>query len=297
MELRVLKNFLVVAREKSITRAAHVLHITQPAISKQLKDLEAETRCELFTRTPHGIALTEAGMLLQQRARDIIDMVERTEGELTQLNADISGDVHIGCAESRNMRNLARCVRAVQKQHPRIRVHLYSGNANDLADRIDAGFFDFAVTTREPDPARYHALAVPGYDTFGVIMRADDPLAHWNAIPRDELVSLPLILSQQAMADDYPALFGEQMEQLDVVATYNLAYNATALAAEGVGYTLALDGLLDTGPMSGLVFRPIEPALTSRLYVIWRHHQVFSSAAEQLLQEMQARFEPYRRVR
>ncbi len=290
MEFRVLRYFLEVAREQSLTKAAATLHVSQPTLSKQLKDLERELGHKLFTRSNYGIVLTEEGMLLRRRADEIVSMVERTQGEFHALEGNVGGDVRIGCGESENIRHIARCARAVQERDPLVRVHLYSGNGEDLAERIESGMLDFAVLTRQADPARYNSLPLPGADTWGVIMRSDSALAEREALSVDDLVGLPLILSRQAMTDAYAQWFGERLDELHVVATYNLAYNASVLAREGIGYVVSFDRLVHTGPGSDLTFRPLTPALVTHMNVAWKKHQVFSHAAQLMLDEMQRAF-------
>lgn len=290
MEIRVLRYFVEVARECSLTRAAASLHVSQPTLSKQLKDLERDLACTLFTRTNYGIELTNEGMLLRRRAEDILEMVDKTEDEFRSLDEIVGGDVRIGCAESQGIAHIARCIKAVQERNPHVHFHLYSGNAEDLSERIDSGLFDFAVLAQSPDPARYNGLELPGADTWGVIMRSDSPLAQKESIKLEDLTGLPLIFSREAVRDEYPRWFGDRVDGLNVVATYNLMLNASILVREGVGYAVSFDRLADTSPESGLTFRPLEPRLTSNLTVVWRKHQVFTPVAQLLLDEMRARF-------
>lgn len=290
MELRVLRYFVEVARERSLTRAAAAIHVSQPTLSKQLKDLERELGCTLFTRTNYGIELTDEGMLLRRRAEDIVDMVDKTEDEFRSLDEIVGGDVRIGCAESQGIAHIAQCIKDVQAHNPHVRFHLYSGNAEDLSERIDSGLLDFAVLAQTPDPARYNVLELPGSDTWGVIMRPDSPLAQKESVKLDDLAGLPLIFSREAVENEYPRWFGEKVDDLNMVATYNLMFNASLLVREGVGYAISFGGLADTSAESGLTFRPLEPRLTSNLAVVWKKYQVFTPAARLMLDEMQERF-------
>ncbi|MCM1190683.1 MAG: LysR family transcriptional regulator [bacterium] len=290
MEIRVLRYFLETAREGSVTRAARRLHISQPTLSKQLKDLEAELGKKLFVRSSFSVRLTDEGMLLRKRAEDILEMVDRTTEEFKALGEITGGDVPIGCAESENIRYLAQCVKAVQEQVPDIRIHLYSGDTNDLAERLDRGLLDFAVIAEAVDLSKYNYLELPGADTWGVVMRKDAPLAQKEAVRIDDLLELPLIVSRQGLREDIPKLFGETLDRLHITATLNLTYNGSILAREGLGYVLTFDKLTDTGEQSELCFRPLTPALTTKLYVIWKKYQVFSPAAELLLNELKARY-------
>lgn len=290
MEIRVLRYFLEVAREESITHAAVRLHVSQPTLSKQMKDLETELGQKLFVRTNYSIRLTDAGMLLRKRAEDLLRMSDRITEEFRTLSADEGGDIHIGCAESDGMRCLARCLRDVQTRHPRVRCHLYSGNTEDLAGRLDSGILDFAVIVQDVDLTKYNYLELPYADTWGVIMRKDSPLAGQEAVRMEDLLELPLICSRQGMKADYPKFFREKVDALHVVATFNLIYNATVLVREGLGYALSFDKLADTGTDSELCFRPLSPSLTSRMYVVWKKYQLFSPAAQLLIEELKERY-------
>ena len=199
MEIRVLRYFLEVAREESITHAAVRLHVSQPTLSKQLKDLETELGQKLFVRTNYSIRLTDAGMLLRKRAEDLLRMSDRITEEFRTLSADEGGNIHIGCAESDGMRCLARCIRDVQARHPRVRCHLYSGNTEDLAGRLDSGILDFAVIVQDVDLTKYNYLELPYADTWGVIMRKDSPLAGQEAVHAEGCVCAPEIREALAL--------------------------------------------------------------------------------------------------
>ena len=290
MEIRVLRYFLEVAREGSVTHAAQRLHISQPTLSKQIKDLEAELGKKLFVRSSFNVRLTDEGMLLRRRAEDILDMVDKTTDEFKALGEITGGDIHIGCAESDGIKHLARRIKAVREQYPGIRVHLYSGDTDDLAERLDSGLLDFAVIAQAVDLSKYNYLEVPGVDAWGVVMRKDAPLAQKEAVCLDDLLDLPLIVSRQGIREDIPKLFGEMTDRLHIVATINLTYNGSVLAREGLGYVLTFDKLVDTGERSELCFRPLRPRLETKLYIIWKKYQVFTPAAEVLLNEMKEHY-------
>ena len=286
MEIRVLRYFLEVAREGSVTHAAERLHISQPTLSKQLKDLEHELGKKLFVRSSFSVRLTDEGMLLRKRAEDILDMVDKTAEEFRALGEITGGDIHIGCAESDGIKYLARRIKAVHAQYPGIRVHLYSGDTNDLAERLDRGLLDFAVIAQAVDLSKYNYLELPGADVWGVVMRKDAPLAQKEAVHIDDLLDLPLIVSRQGLQEDIPKLLGENVDRLHVAATLNLAYNGSVMVREGLGYVLTFDKLVDTSAESELCFRPLTPALETKLFIVWKKYQMFSPAAEVLLNEM-----------
>lgn len=291
MELRVLRYFLEVAREGSVTRAAERLHISQPTLSKQLKDLEGELGKKLFVRGSHDVKLTDEGMLLRKRAEDILNMADKTLEEFKSLGEFTGGDVWVGCAESDGIKHLARCYMALLERYPGLRLHLQSGNSADVTERLDRGLLDFAIIVHEVDLSKYNYLELPATDHYGVLMRKDSPLASKEAVGVDDLMDLPLICSRQGITEDYPKVFQEKMDALRIVATFNLAYNASVLVREGVGYALTFDKLADTSEESELTFRPLKPPLETKMYMIWKKYQVFSPAAEVLLKEVLERFE------
>lgn len=290
MEIRVLRYFLEIAREGSVTRAAERLHVSQPTLSKQIKELEAELGKKLFIRSSFSVRLTEEGRLLRKRAEDILDMVGKTEAEFKALGEITGGDVRIGCAESDGMKYLAQRVKSLQEQYPRLRLHLYSGNTEDVEERLDRGLLDFAVIAQEVDLSKYNYLEFPAADTWGVVMRKDSPLAKKEAVRMKDLLNLPLICSRQGITEDYPKWFGEKVDTLNIVATFNLSYNAGVLVREGMGYLITFDKLVNTGSDSELCFRPLTPVLETKLYFVWKKYQVFTPAAELLLNEVREHF-------
>ena len=286
MELRVLRYFLAVAREGSVTHAAQRLHISQPTLSKQLKDLEGELGKKLFVRSSFSVRLTEEGMLLRKRAEEILDMVGKTEEEFKALGEVNGGDIHIGAAESDGIGYLAQRVQALQARYPRIRVHLYSGDRSDLAERLERGLLDFAVLVESNDLSKYNHLPLPGADAWGVILRRDHPLASKKSFTPSDLLDVPLICPRQGLQKELTGWFQEKVDRLNIVATCNLAYNGGVMAREGLGCLLSFDKLVDTGPNSPLCFRPLTPPLYSKLFFVWKKYAVFSPAAQLLLEEI-----------
>ena len=291
MELRVLRYFLEVSREGNITHAAQRLHISQPTLSKQLKELEGELGKKLFIRGNYNVRLTDEGMLLRKRAEDILDMVGKTEEEFKALSEITGGDVRIGCAESDGMKYLAQRVKSLQERYPRFRLHLYSGNTEDVEERLDRGLLDFAVIAQEVDLSKYNYLELPAADTWGVVMRKDSPLAKKETVRMKDLLNLPLICSRQGITEDYPKWFGEKVDTLNIVATFNLSYNAGVLVRAGIGYLITFDKLVSTGADSELCFRPLMPILETKLYFVWKKYQVFTPAAELLINDMREHFD------
>ncbi|MBT2654611.1 LysR family transcriptional regulator [Bacillus sp. ISL-18] len=295
MEIRVLRYFLTVAREGSITGAADFLYITQPTLSRQLKDLEQELGKKLFNRSSHSIILTDEGMLLRKRAEEIVGMVDKLEAEFSSMEETISGDVYIGGGETDAMKQIARVVKELQLRYPNIRYHLYSGNEDDVTERLDKGLLDFGILIQPADLSKYNYINIPAKDVWGVVMRKDSPLASKDTIQAVDLLNVPLICSRQAMKqtfskNEFADWFGEDFDKLNVVTTYNLAYNAAIMVEEGIGYAVTLDKIVNTSSDSNLCFKPLEPRLESCLNIVWKKHQVFSAAADLFLKDIQAKF-------
>lgn len=295
MEVRVLRYFLAVAREESITAAAHFLHLTQPTLSRQIHDLEAELGQQLLVRKSHRVVLTPEGMLLRKRAEEILNMVDKTEAEFRALDTTISGDVYIGSGETQAIRQIAEILRQIQREYPTIHYHMHSGNAQDITDRLDNGLLDFGVLIQPADITKYDSLELPAKDVWGVIMRKDSPLSQKQSVSRDDLRHLPLLCSRQALLSQrhgnaFASWFGADYDKLNIVCTYNLIYNAAIMVEQGIGYAITLDNLANTSASSALCFRPLSPCLESGLNIVWKKYQVFSPAAELLLQRMQEAF-------
>ncbi|MCG0049720.1 LysR family transcriptional regulator (plasmid) [Priestia aryabhattai] len=295
MEFRVLRYFLTVAREGNITKAADFSHVTQPTLSRQLKDLEQELGKKLFIRSSHSIILTDEGMLLRKRAEEIVNMVDKLEAEFSSMEETISGDVYIGGEETEAMKQIARVAKDVQFRYPNIRYHLYSGNEDDVTERLDKGLLDFGILIQPADVSKYNHINIPAKDVWGVVMRKDSPLAFKDTIQAVDLLNVPLICSRQAMKQTFSKneladWFGEDFDKLNVVTTYNLAYNAAIMVDEGIGYAITLDKIVNTSSDSNLCFRPLEPRLESGLNIVWKKHQVFSAAADKFLKEIQEEF-------
>lgn len=255
MEIRVLRYFLTIAREETITGAANLLHMTQPTLSRQIKELEKELGQQLLVRGSHRVRLTPEGMLLRKRAEEIISMVDKTEAEFTSLEDTVSGDIYIGGGETQAIKLVAEIMRDIQKTYPGIHYHLYSGNSEDVTERLDKGLLDFGILIQPADISKYDYIGIPAKDVWGVIMRKDSPLAEKPFITKEELQGIPLICSRQAMQHGrtgaFAEWFGEDLDKADVVTTFNLVYNASIMVDAGIGYAIAIDNLIDTAEVSG----------------------------------------------
>ncbi len=290
MEFRMLENFLAVAREQNISSAAQTLHISQPALSAQLKALETELGKQLLIRGTKGsrkVILTEEGMILRKRAEEMVTLMRRTEEEISGEGDTIAGNVFIGTGETETVRLFARVAKQLQKKYPDIRCNLSSGNAEHVLDYLDKGLIDFGLLFTRIDPHKYEAIPVPIRDNWGVLMRRDAPLAKKDVICPEDLWDKPLIVSHQK-GDPVPIQqwLGKQESELRIVATYNLLFNASLFVAEGLGYALCYDKIINTCG-SDLCFRPLSPSLEVRGYIVWKRYQVFSKAAKTFLHCLQ----------
>ncbi len=292
MELRVLQYFLAVAREQNISAAAQSLHLTQPTLSRQLRELEEALGKQLMIRGNRKITLTEEGMLLRKRAEEILELADRTEKEIMQSADTVSGDIYIGTGETDGVRQIARTAHQLQQSYPGIHFHIVSGDAVDVCERLDKGLLDFGVLLGDMDKAKYHYLELPMKDTWGVLMRRDSPLAGQDAVSPRDLWDKPLILSRQV--DNKSGLYRwlrKEPAELHTVATYNLIYNASLMVDEGMGYAFTLDKLVNTTG-SHLCFRPLQPRLELGMYLVWKKSQIFSKAAELFLERLQEQLIP-----
>ena len=282
MELRHLKYFLMIAREGTISGAAAALHVSQPSLSRQMKELERELGVRLFDRGSRRIELTEPGMRLRRRAEEIVDLVGRTEDEFRVSANSLAGEVRVGGGETPAMALIADVMAEFVEVHPLVRFSLFSGNAENVSERLDTGRLDFGVFIGHADLSRYEFLQLPAHDRWGAFMREDDPLAALAVVTPADLARRSLILSEQA-GREMGAWFHRDLEDLDVVATYNLLYNAAPLARRGIGVVVSLEGIVDASEGSGLAFRPLEPALSADIFIAWKRYQTFSPAAEAFL--------------
>ncbi len=295
MEIRVLRYFLTVAREGSITGAANYLHLTQPTLSRQLQDLERELGQKLFIRTNHNVVLTPEGMILRKRAEEILDMVEKTEKEFSSISENISGEIHIGSGETYIFKCIADVINEMRNDFPQIIFHIYSGNLEDVTEKLDKGLLDFGITMQPSDLSKYNRISLPEKDLWGVVMRKDSPLAQKDFISFEDLEKVPLILSKKAFREpisdsEFYKWFNEKKEKLNIAATHNLFFNAALMVEEGVGYLLTLNNLANTSKISSLCFRPLSPKIETGWDFIWKKYQFFSPAAKLFLQKIEEKF-------
>ena len=292
MEIRTLRYFLAVAREENMSRAAEMLHVTQPTLSKALKALEEELGKKLFTRHSFSIALTEEGALLRDRAEDLVRMADKIENEFLSLDDITGGELYFGLAESYQIRYLARELRVLKAQYPGLRYHITSGDTEQVTEKLDKGLLDFAVICDAPNTKKYEALSFPEGDLWGLILPVNVPLAQKTEITIDDLAGLPLFSSAQGWEGDIRDWAGERFRELHLEGSFRLAYNASMFVREGLGFQLSFRHLVDVSEDSGLTFRPLAPRLETKLYLIWNRYQTFTPLAERFLAQVKKSFSP-----
>ncbi len=295
MDIRTMQYYLAVVREGTISGAAESLHVAQPSLSRQMKELEEDLGVSLFERGNRRITLTEEGMILRRRAEEMLRLMQLTEAELTQAKDRITGEVNIGAGESHAFHFLSSVAAQIAQEHPEVRFHVVSGDTRDLMEQLNNGLLDcfhvvsgdtrdlmeqlnnglldFALIFSEVDRSQYHSLTLPQEDRFGVLMRRDSELAERNVITLADLEDKPLIISR-ASGEMIHGLMGRQPH---IAATYNLIYNASLLVEDGLGYALGFDKLINVDGDS-LCFRPLSPAVAVTGTLIWKRYQVLSPA-------------------
>ena len=290
MELRVLQYFLAVAREQSIVRAAESLHLSQPTLSTQIKAMEEELGKQLLIRGTKGsrkVTLTEEGMILRKRAEEILNLVQKAEREISLSDQVIVGDVYIGTGETDAVRFIAKTARELYKACPGIHYHISSGNSEFVLEQLDKGLIDFGIVFGPADHAKYNAIPLPYKDIWGVLMRKDSPLAAKETISPENLWDKPLIISRQDNNNGtLAAWIKREISELEIIATYNLLFNASLMVEEGLGYAIGFDKIINTSGNSSLCFRPLSPKREEGMSIIWKKYQIFSKASEKFIEKI-----------
>lgn len=289
MGLRTLRYYLAVCDAGSMSRAAERLHVTQPTLSRQIRDLERELGCTLLVRRSRSVEPTEEGLHLMARATDIVSLADLTEAEYRDRGKVVAGDVRIACGESSGIALVASAAREFRMRYPQVRFCLHSGIADYVVERLERGLDDFAVLFSYPGVERYEHVRLPHTDAWGVYLPEGDPLAAKETVSPEDLEGLPLIASEQALeTDELSAWFGGSLARVKVTVTYTLGYNALVFVRAGGGYMLGLDALTPTGPGTGLEFRPLWPPIVARIDFAWRRGQKLSNAAGMFLDHLKA---------
>ena len=285
MEIRVLRYYLTLVREENITRAADILHITQPTLSRQLAALEEELGVTLFERGSRGIALTEEGMLLRRRAEEIVSLADKTEQELAVQSASLGGRITIGAGESASVQRLAVCCEAFQARYPLVTFDLQTAAADAVQEQMDKGLVDVGLLIEPVDMGKYGYVRVNMKEEWGVFMRPEDPLVRETGISVTALAQLPLILPRRpGMQSELANWFGDSYQRLNIRFISNLSTNSCIMVRQGLGYALALRGSMPFLDERQLIFRPFFPALLATSVVVWKRQQPFSPAATKFIE-------------
>lgn len=284
MELRVLRYFLAVVREENITRAADVLHITQPTLSRQLSMLEEELGVKLMERGARKIVLTSEGMLLRRRAEELVALADKTEQEFISQSDTLEGCISIGSGESAAVSVLARCCEAFHGQYPLVTFDLLTATADAVKEQMDKGLLDVGLLLEPIDMDKYDYIRMAQREEWGVLMRPDDPLAAQDSLSSAELSALPLIMPRRlSVQSELANWFGSEYQRLNVRFTSNLSTNAAVIVRQGLGYAMVIRGSLPFCDEHDIVFRPLSPALGATSVLAWRRQQPFSPAVTKFI--------------
>lgn len=278
MELRVLKYFLAVAREENITKAAALLHLTQPTLSRQLMQLEEELGVQLFRRSRYHIELTEDGMLLRRRAQELVDLAEKTTREFTMRETELMGEISIGAGETRSMSFLSRAMVSFRERYPKVTFRIFSATADDVKERLDTGLLDMGLLTEPVDVGRYAFCRMKERDRWGVLVRLDSPLAGLDSVTPDDLEQVPLIISgRERVQRELANWFGDRWERLQIAASFNLILNAANMVRYGVGTALSFDLNFS---FDDLRFIPLSPTMDTGTVLVWKKDLVLTPVVE-----------------
>lgn len=276
MELRVLNYFLMVAREENITKAAQLLHVTQPTLSRQLMQLEKELGVRLFHRGKHSVRLTEEGMLLRRRAQELVSLSEKTKQELQCREEVPAGEIAIGCGETKSMSLLSSSMVSFRERYPLVQFSIYSAIADDIKERIEKGLLDMGLLVEPVDISKYEYIRLPVKERWGVLVREDSPLARKASVTPEDLLDIPLIMSRrEPVKNQLASWFGTVFDQMEIAATYNLIVNAAFMVEQGLGVALCFDlGAV----FENLRFVPLWPRMETGSVLVWKKNQALSSA-------------------
>lgn len=287
MELRVLRYFLTVVNEESITKAADTLHITQPTLSRQLAQMEDEIGVKLFDRGSRKITLTNEGILLRRRAEEILQLVDKTEKEMTEQEKLVDGEISIGCGELASVQIISELIKSFQERYPLVRYDIHTANADHIRERLDKGLTDIGLLLEPVDIEKYEFIRMHIKEKWVVLMRPDDPLAEKEFITPKELSKLPVCLVKRPLVkNELASWFGNYFKNLHIVFTSNMSTNAAIMVQNGLAYALVLEGSLPYLNTKQICYRPLSPELTATSVLAWKRHQPQSLAAAKFIEHI-----------
>ncbi|MDK8189845.1 LysR family transcriptional regulator [Paenibacillus sp. UMB7766-LJ446] len=285
MDIRVFKYFLTVANVGNITKAAEILHITQPTLSRQLMDLEEELGTRLFVRGKRQITLTNSGLLFQQRVKEIVCLLDKTGRDLVEQKDMIGGIVSVGCVESTVSRALPELLEEFSNQHPRVQYELYSADGDDIREKLDRGNIDIGILLEPIETAKYDYIRLPHQEKWGVLMRRDDPLAQKKYVRIQDILSLPLIIPRRTIVqNEITSWLGVENDSLCIYASHNLLTNAMLLVERKLGYAICVSGAYTIRESNSTCFVPFEPERITTHVIAWKKNKIFSSATTYFIQ-------------
>lgn len=285
MEIRVLRYFLTVVREESITRAAEVLHITQPTLSRQLSQMEENIGVKLFQRGARKITLTNEGLLLRRRAEEILQLVDNTEKELVEQEEQIEGKITIGCGELASVQVLAELIADFSKKYPGVTYDIFTATADLVKEQMDKGLIDIGLLLEPVDIGKYEFIRLDMRENWVVLMRPEDELAKKESVTAKDLSELPVILPRRLnVQSELASWFGDYYANLHVLFTSNLSTNASVMVRNGLAYSVVIEGAVPFWNQARITYRPLSPELTATCVLAWKRQQPFSLAAAKFIE-------------
>ena len=287
MEIRVLRYFLTVVREESITKAADVLHITQPTLSRQLSQMEEEVGVKLFNRGSRRITLTNEGILLRRRAEEILQLVDKTEKELIEQEEQVEGKISIGCGEIAAVQVLPNLIKTFREKYPQVTFDIFTATADLVKEQMDKGLLDIGLLLEPVDMEKYDFIRLEVKEKWVVLMCPDSPLAEKESVTAKDLSELPLILPRRMnVQSELASWFGNYYDDLNVVFTSNLSTNSAVMVTGGLAYSLVIEGAVPFWDQSKVTYRPLAPSLTATSVLAWKRGQPFSLAAAKFIEHI-----------
>lgn len=291
MEIRVLRYFLTVVREESITKAAEVLHITQPTLSRQLAQMEETLGVQLFIRGTRKITLTNEGLLMRRRAEEILELVDKTERELVEQDEELEGVVAIGGGDIKAVQLLPEIVRSFREKYPKVTFEVYTATADHIKDRIDRGLTDIGLLLEPINIDKYDFIRLNQKEKWVVSMHPDDPLAKNEYVTADDLVGVPLMMPHRLnVQSELANWFGDSYEKLNVIFKSNLPANGCIMVYNRLAYAITVTGSIELWDKEKITYRPLYPELTATSVLAWKRHQPFGRAAEKFIEYLKASF-------